>query len=228
LQEEDYDKFYANLPTIVGEIRDGGYSREEYEFELNTLNEGILIPGKVQYVAKGYNFRRLGYKYRGGLQVLRTIISLDYLWNRVRVQGGAYGSFATFSRNGNIYFSSYRDPNLKETLSVFDEASEYIREFSVDSRQMDKYIIGTISRLDTPLTPSMKGEEATSNYIRHITQEDIQSERDGVLSIRQEEIREFANMISSVMKQNLFCVVGDEERLKSSSDIFNELIQVFS
>jgi Zn-dependent M16 (insulinase) family peptidase len=152
---------------------------------------------------------------------------MDFLWNRIRVQGGAYGSFARFARNGNMYFCSYRDPNLKETLSVYDEAADYLSSFDGNRREMTKYILGTISKMDAPLTPSMKGEAASDHFIRHITQEDIQQTRNEVLSTTQHDIRGFSEMVSEVMKQNHYCVIGDGEIIKNNSDMFDELVSVF-
>ncbi|MCK5094868.1 MAG: insulinase family protein, partial [Spirochaetes bacterium] len=150
VSDEDYKVFIENFSGIMEHL--GSDTREDilYPFDLNTKNEGLLTPGKVQYVAKGFNFRRLGHTYNGSLQVLRAITSMDYLWNRVRVQGGAYGCFARIARNGNMYFCSYRDPNLAGTLTAYDEAENYLKVFDADQREMTKYIIGTISKLDAP------------------------------------------------------------------------------
>ena len=182
----------------------------------------------MQYVAQGYNFKKLGYPYSGTLQVLRGIASMDYLWNRVRVQGGAYGSFARISRNGNMFFCSYRDPNLKKTLEVYGKAGEYLRSFFADPREMTKYIIGTVSKLDAPLTPSMKGEVATQRYFSNITQEDVQKSREEVLGTKSDDIRECAEMVEDVMSKNQFCVIGSEPVLRENSALFDELISVFN
>lgn len=198
-----------------------------YEFEPSRANEGLMTPGKVQYVAKGYNFKKLGYKYTGKMAVLRTILRLDYLWNKVRVEGGAYGCFAGLQLSGNVYFVSYRDPNLKETLDVYDAADQYIKNFNVDAREMNKYIIGTISRLDFPLTPSMKGEQSEEDFIRKISIEDIQRERDEVLGTSIQDIRELNSIIEEVNKQNYYCVIGGEKKVRESSKLFGELIQLF-
>ena len=116
-------------------------------------NEGFKTSGQVQYVAKGGNFRKDGYSYTGALQILKLILSYDYLWTNIRVKGGAYGCMSAFKRTGKAYLVSYRDPNLDKTLAVFDGTPEYLRNFSADEHEMTKYIIGTISGLDTPLTP---------------------------------------------------------------------------
>lgn len=185
-----------------------------------------MTAGKVQYVAKGANFRHLGYSYRGSHKVLETILRYDYLWTRVRVQGGAYGGFATLERNGNLVFGSYRDPNLKETLTVYDDTPGYLSGFAVDDREMTKYIIGTISRLDTPLTVSQKGEQADLLYIRKVSQVERQQERDEILATRQQDIRQLAIMVEAAMQQNYLCVLGGEEKIKANEAIFNRIFQV--
>jgi len=225
--EEDYKKFRSNFSDVLEHLSNDEIKKYDYRFDYSEINEGLLTPGKVQYIAKGYNFKELGYSFKGSLNVLKTVASLDYLWNRLRVQGGAYGSFASFSRNGNTFFCSYRDPNLSETLDVYNDVQNYLRTFNPDKREMTKYILGTISRLDSPLTPSMKGEIATGNYISNITQEDIQTARDEVLATRKKDIREYADLLYDVMKKNYFCVLGNEEKLKENKDIFNNLVAVF-
>jgi Zn-dependent M16 (insulinase) family peptidase len=224
---EDVDSFRSHFSRILD--RTGGAVKEShsYFFPTGRKNEGLLTPGKVQYVAKGYNFRKLGFHYRGSLQVLRTIASLDYLWNRIRVQGGAYGSFARFSRDGNMYFCSYRDPNLRETLKVYDGAGSYFRSFDAGDREIRKYIIGTISRLDHPLTPSMKGEVADERYIREVTHEDVQRVREEILGTGKRDIRGCADLITRSMDQNNICILGNETKIREHEALFDELVRVF-
>jgi Zn-dependent M16 (insulinase) family peptidase len=157
---------------------------------------------------------------------LKTIVGFDYLWNKVRVQGGAYGALANFQWGGNTVFSSYRDPNLMETLDAYNKAGDFIKGFDADDREMTKYIIGSISELDTPLTPAMKGFVSDEYYIRHISQDRVQKERDEILNTKKADIRKFADLVSDVMKQNYFCVLGGEEKIKASKDIFGSIMNV--
>ena len=224
---KDIDRISNQMRSFKEDFPINKIEKNSYSFKLTPNNEGLMTPGNVQYVAKGYNFKRLGYKYSGHLMVLRTIASLDYLWNRVRVQGGAYGSFARFGRNGNMYFCSYRDPNLEETLKVYDEMGRYLNEFNPNNREMTKYIIGTVSKLDHPLTPSMKGEVATTRYISGITQDDVQKERDEILGTGIKSIRNFSDMVRDTMKNGYYCVLGNENKISANSKIFGKLIKVF-
>lgn len=226
-EEKDYAAFEKSSQKLLENLSKDALDYKEYSFEFGALNEGLMTSSKVQYVAKAYNFRELGYKYTGSLQVLKTIVGYDYLWNKVRVQGGAYGAFSNFTWGGNTVFSSYRDPNLKETLKAYDGAYEYVKNFDADQREMTKYIIGTISELDSPLTPSMKGLVADEYYIRHISDEAVQKERDEIINTNKEAIRGLANLIGDITKQNYFCVLGSEEKIKANKEIFGSLINIF-
>lgn len=225
-EDKDYSSFEKSFPELFDSLGNEDPAPLEYKFELSALNEGLMTSAKVQYVAKAYNFRELGYSYSGSLQVLKTIVGFDYLWNKVRVQGGAYGAFANFQWGGNTVFSSYRDPNLVETLDAYNKAGDFIKGFDADDREMTKYIIGSISELDTPLTPAMKGFVSDEYYIRHVSQDRIQKERDEILNTKKEDIRKFADLVSDVMKQNYFCVLGGEEKIKANKDIFGSIMNV--
>lgn len=225
--EEDYDKLKGSLGILINEIGDEKLPKHVYRFEISSENEGLLTQGKVQYVAKGYNYRKLGYEYSGVLRVLSTISGLDYLWNNVRVQGGAYGAFGRFDRNGNVFCASYRDPNIKETLNAYNGLGSYIRDFEANEREMKKYIIGTISEMDAPLTPSMKGERAAAYYLSHLTFEEVQHEREEVLKTSKEDVRKYADLIDGAMKENCLCVLGNEGKIKQNKELFNKLINVF-
>ncbi|MBP2630107.1 MAG: Peptidase associated domain protein [Firmicutes bacterium] len=228
LEEENYEKFASVFSNILKVLTTNKAPKQNYEFEVKKLNEGLMTSSKIQYVAKGANFTKLGFKFNGSLKVLETILRYDYMWNKIRVQGGAYGAFTQFRRNGNLVFGSYRDPNLVETINVYDHTADYLRNFGVSEREMTKYIIGTMSTLDTPLTAQMKGEVAAECYIRHISQEDIQEERDQILATRQENIIVLANLIDASMKENYLCVLGNEEKIMAHKEVFHELKNVFA
>ncbi|MCB2294649.1 insulinase family protein [Clostridium algoriphilum] len=226
-EEDIYTTFAAELPKIINILENKKLPDASYDFELSKDNEGLLTSSDVQYVAKGYNFIKKGYTYSGKMLVLKTIASLDYLWNRVRVQGGAYGGFANLARSGNIVFVSYRDPNVQETLKAYDGICDYIGSFEASEREMTKYIIGTISDLDSPLTPSMKGERATAYYIRGITEAQRQKEREEVLSTKPEDIKAFNDLLSDIINEDCFCILGNETKLKDNKDIFTSIVNVF-
>jgi len=225
-EESHYMKFKESFAEFVPCLASEKVTIQKYKFDVSQSNEGLMTSGKVQYVVKGANYRKLGYTYHGSLKVLETILRYDYLWTRVRVQGGAYGGFAKFERNGNMVLGSYRDPNLVETLAVYNETPLYLRKFAVDEREMTKYIIGTMSQLDAPLTSSQKGDRAANHYIRKINQVDIQEERNEILATRQADICKLADLVEAAMKQNYLCVFGNEQKIKENESIFNHLTSV--
>lgn len=189
-------------------------------------NEGFLDASKVQYVSRAGNFKTAGFAYTGALKILKVILSYDYLWLNVRVKGGAYGCGGTFLQNGNAYFSSYRDPNLKKTNEVYENIPEYIRGFSADERDMAKYIIGTVSELDVPLNPSAKGRRAVIAYLMGITQEDLQKERDEVIGATEEDIRNLADLTRALLSQGNICVIGNEETILKEKELFERTEQL--
>ena len=225
--KDDYSAFADSFSTFLEGLRSASMVTHDYQFELSTKNEGLLTPANVQYVAKGFNFKHLGHKYTGSMAVFSGIARLDYMWNRIRVQGGAYGAFAVFGRSGNVYLGTYRDPNLRESLDAFDQMADYYRQFAPEEKEMSKYIIGTISQLDSPLTPSMKGSISASRYISHISQEDIQKNRDEVLNTSSGQIRDIAEILDAMMHKDRYCVLGNENRIKEESELFGELVKVF-
>ncbi|MCD8105640.1 MAG: insulinase family protein [Lachnospiraceae bacterium] len=186
-------------------------------------NEGFTTPGQVQYVARAGNFRRAGLPYTGALKILKVLMSYEYLWVNIRVKGGAYGCMCSFGRMGDSYLVSYRDPHLRGTNEVFEGIPEYLKGFDTDEREMTKYIIGTISDLDTPLTPMMKGSRSLNAYFGQITEEDVQRERDEILAATPEQIRALAPIVQAVLDDQAFCVVGNEEKIKEAEDLFGSV-----
>lgn len=196
---------------------------DQTPYSLITLaaKEGYKTSAKVQYVATAGNFIKHGFKYTGSLRVLKVIMGYDYLWINVRVKGGAYGCMNSYSRTGDMYLTSYRDPNLKETLDVYKGAADYIREFDPDERDMKKYIIGTISDMDIPLTPRARGSRSMSAYLSNDTYENIQRERDEILGTTAKDIRNLADIIGSVIEDENICVLGSEELIEKEAGLFD-------
>lgn len=186
-------------------------------------NEGFLTPAKIQYVARSGNFKSRGYQYTGALRVLKVIMSYEYLWSNIRVIGGAYGCSGSFGRNGDTNFVSYRDPQLRKTNQVYEGIPAYLEGFTVEDRDMTKYVIGTISEMDTPLTPAAQGRRSLNAYLCGLTLEALQEERDQVLAATQEDIRGLAPLVQAALEQNCLCVLGNEEKLRAESDLFLEL-----
>lgn len=202
-------------------------SKSCYNIKPVHAKEGYKTGGKVQYVAAAGNFIKHGFEYTGALRVLKVIMSYDYLWINVRVKGGAYGCMNSYSRTGDMYLTSYRDPNLKDTLEIYKKAADYIRDFDPDDRDMTKYIIGAISDMDIPLTPKAKGLRAMSAFLSQDSFENIQKERDEVLASDVNAIRRLADYVDSVIKDENICVLGGEETVEKEAELFDKVEALF-
>ena len=225
--EKRYKEMSEQLnDSILKNIRKGSKIEYKYNFEMKKNNEALVNSSKVQYVAKGCNFKAKGYEYSAKLQVLKSIANYDYLWNSVRVKGGAYGVFIMFKRNGNMYISSYRDPNLIETIRNYDNLYEYIQNFNATDREMTKYILGTISNMDTPLTNSMILNREATMYFTNVDYEILQKEREEILNTKVEDIKSFSKLIEECMKENYICVVGNKEKVKQNEQLFCSIINI--
>lgn len=190
-------------------------------------NEGFKTSSKVQYVARAGNFIDAGYEYTGAFQILKVILGYEYLWQNVRVKGGAYGCMSNFSRLGEGYFMSYRDPNLEKTNVIYEEIPDYLRNFTVSERDMTKYIIGTISNIDQPMTPATKGDRSMNLYMNRVTAEMIREERNQILDAKEEDIRALADIVQAALKDNLLCVIGSEEKIEEQKSLFDEVKSLF-
>ena len=220
---EAYGNAKPSLEKVIAGFNKMSAVGNQAEVHFNTAKEAFIDASQIQYVAKTGDFICDGYEYTGALRLLRIILSYDYLWINVRVKGGAYGCMNTFLRSGESYFVSYRDPNLSDTLDVYDRIPEYIKSFSPDERDMTKYIIGTFSALDTPMNPEAKGSRSLSAYLEGITYEQIQKERNEILNAQPEDIRRLADLVEAVLKKDSICVIGNENMIKESAGLFENV-----
>ena len=186
-------------------------------------NEGFKTSSKVQYVARTGNFIDGGAEYTGALQILKVILSYDYLWQNVRVKGGAYGCMSNFNRIGEGYLVSYRDPNLEKTMEIYEGVVDYLKNFNVDDRDMNKFIIGTISNIDRPMNPAAKGARSMNLYMNHVSAEMIKKERNQILDAQQADIRALAGVLQAVLDAGELCVIGSEEKIEEQKEMFMEV-----
>lgn len=224
--EEDFSIVKDNLKTIIEKLSEEEIIGQNYSFKEEKLNEGILSTSNVQYVAKGYNFEKLGYEYNGSMRVLATILNGDYLHNRIRAQGGAYGAGISIEKSGGLMTHSYRDPNLKETLDVYDNMADYIEKLNLSETELTQFIIGTMARLEPAMTSHGRGQLATMRYISNITLEDLQKTRDEVLGTKLEDIKFLAPLLASTMKEDYICVLGNESKIKDKKELFNNIVKL--
>ncbi|MBQ7534521.1 MAG: insulinase family protein [Stomatobaculum sp.] len=198
------------------------------EFVPCVRREAWTSASLVNYVARIGNFRAHGFRYTGALRILKVLLSYDYLWNNIRVKGGAYGCSAAFGRAGTAGFVSYRDPKILETDKVYEGIADYVSQFDADEREMTKFIIGAVSELDIPLTPQGKGSRGLAAWYSHVTDEEIQLEREEILDAVPEDIRALAPLLRAVLSDGVKCVIGNEAQIREAAEAFTDVTPLFS
>lgn len=182
----------------------------------------FINSGSVVYNILSFDFRKKGLPYHGKYQVLQTIINLEYLWNQVRVQGGAYGCGSKLQRSGLAYFYSYRDPNVKETYAIYEKLAEDLAHFTATERDMTKYILGTINRLDQPKTNIDRLDTVIAQYYKDITSEMLRQERSEILQTTAADIRDCQALLQALDSENI-CSIGDQQKITAAADLFTEI-----
>lgn len=194
-----------------------------YEFKPEILNEGFKTSSNVQYVARVGNFAQHGFEFSGALNVFKKALSTEYLWMKVRVDGGAYGCMCSFANTGDVYFVSYRDPNLERTNKVYDEILDFIDGFNPSEEQLTKYIIGAFGEIDSPLSPQSLGSRSFARYLTGKTIEDIMKVRKQMIECSVEDIKALRDLIKSVLDDNVICVIGNENKIEESKEMFKNI-----
>ncbi|MCR5587136.1 MAG: insulinase family protein [Lachnospiraceae bacterium] len=230
--EEGYREFEENvslLDLLKKDKREAANLSSENTCVLELLhkNEAFTTPAKVQYVAIAGDGKNANYNKNGVMNVIRHLLNYDYLWNNVRVLGGAYGVSCRFTRNKIGFFTSYRDPKLMETVETYKKAHEFLKNYDVDDRELTKTIIGTISGMDIPLTPYMKFTRSEVFYLSKMPFEVLQNERNEVLNCTKEDIREAAGYIAEVTKDPVICVIGSEDEIKKVQEEDKIFVDIF-
>ena len=227
---EPMEKAFAAVGSRLNDAADAGADADAADdvsgpciLHCRKRNEGFKTSSKVQYVARTGNFIDGGAEYTGALQILKVILSYDYLWQNIRVKGGAYGCMSNFNRIGEGYLISYRDPNLKKTMEIYEGVADYLKNFNVSDRDMNKFIIGTISNIDRPMNPSAKGSRSMNLYMNRVTEEMIRTERAQILDADQADIRALAKVLEAMLKEHSLCVIGSEEKIEENKEMFMEV-----
>lgn len=224
-------KGLAGMEKLVKELKESLYTdcvdAAGYEPKPVRKNEGFMTSAQIQYVCRAGNYVKKGLPYNGALKVLRVLLGYDYLWTQVRVKGGAYGCMCSFGRAGDSYFVSYRDPNLQNTVDVYEKAADYIAHFEADERTMTQYIIGAVSEMDMPMTPAMKGTYSLTGYMTRYPYEMVQKNRDELLAADAETIRSLSGYIRAFVDDDCLCVVGNEENIRENAELFENTDYLF-
>lgn len=223
------DDFEALLPAITSfteAFPATSYEPVELTFEPERKNEGIKSSANVQYVAKGYDFRKLGYNYSGAMTVTGQILSTNYLHSEIRAKGGAYGAGVRFARAGSLTTFSYRDPNLLQTIAVYDGMAEYLENLAMDQSELEASIIGIIGRLDPPVTNRSKGSLDLNMYLANRSYEQISETIDQARATTLDDLRQYASLLKESMDENYLCVLGNADTIEEHRDVFNTMVSL--
>ncbi len=226
-EEEALKSLEGPIASLKSRLYDCQVPCGRYVPEVSRKNEGFMNAAQVQYVCRAGNFADKGLAYTGALEVLQVMMGYEYLWVNIRVKGGAYGCMCDFYRDGSCFFVSYRDPNLGQTIEVYENAADFLEQYEADDRTLTQYIIGTFSSLDAPLTAAGKGDRSRDAYFRGLTYDMVQKARDEVLDVTQEDIRGLAKYVRAFMADDCLCVVGNEQKIRSEEDKFMKIENLF-
>ena len=226
-EKDRVSPFKEHVKEFIKDAPEAAAERGSIDFIPAKIHEAFKTSAKVQYVAKAGTYKCKDLPYTGALKVLKVILGYDYLWNQVRVVGGAYGCFSSFTRSGRATFASYRDPHLRRTLDVYEKAADYLKGFTAGERDMTKYIIGTVSDLDFPLTPSAKGSRSREAYLCNDSIEKIQKERDEILGCKAGDISALYKYVEKIKDDECICVIGSEEEIEKENALFEKTEPLF-
>ena len=235
LVSERLKKFKERLDAYAGERRSGSgerftdrcYDFKGKGFELEQKNEAFKTSGSVNYIARAGQYIDGAEQYNGAFNVFHTIMRYEYLWFNIRVQGGAYGCMSNGKTTGDLQFVTYRDPNIRRSNEVFEGIGAYVRDFDCDPREMTKYVIGTMSSIDTPLTPAAKGVVDFNVYYHGETVEERTRIRGQIIDCQVEDIRETADKIERAMAEGNICCVGCESKIEEDKELFKTVRNLF-
>ncbi|MCL1913997.1 MAG: insulinase family protein [Eubacteriaceae bacterium] len=192
---------------------------------MGELNEAIVTDSLVNYVGAGTNYRKIGLAYTPKLQVLKNMLSSGYLWEKVRMIGGAYGAFVLIEKNGVFTLVSYRDPKIKETLETYNGIEEHLRRGELAAPDVEKLVISTIAKIDAPLPIYSMARRMLSDYYCNETWQGRMDERQAILSTSSKDLQSLAEWVSIALSKSAICVVGNEASIRSSASIFSTLVE---
>jgi len=210
--------------VVRGQIMDflKGFSSEDlpavlWQPERPILAEGLSVPSQVNFVGKGVNLYKAGYKLHGSAFVVNPYLIYTYMWDKIRVQGGAYGGFSTFDQHSGAFnLLSYRDPNLDKSLDTYSQAGAFLQRLDLNDAELTKAIIGAIGEIDTYQLPDAKGYTSMLRYLLGISDEERQQLRDEVLSTTPEDFHAFGQAIEAAFSDSAVVVLGSADSIKES------------
>ncbi|XP_042494165.1 presequence protease 2, chloroplastic/mitochondrial-like [Macadamia integrifolia] len=198
-----------------------------WDARISPVNEAIVVPTQVNYVGKAANIYETGYQLSGSAYVISKYISNTWLWDRVRVSGGAYGGFCDFDTHSGVFsYLSYRDPNLLKTLDVYDGTADFLRELEMDDEILTKAIIGTIGDVDAYQLPDAKGYSSLLRYLLGVTEEERQKRREEILSTSLNDFKDFSDAIEAVKEKGVVVAVASPEDVVAANEERSNFFEV--
>ena len=220
-------RFEPKLADFLGALPRTASAAASWQITEQPCGEGLTIPAQVNYVAKGADLHRLGFKPSGSAHVVRGYLSTSWLWDKVRVQGGAYGGFCSLDRRSGVFsFGSYRDPNLLETLDIYDRTATFLREVDLNATELTRSIIGTIGEVDDYMLPDAKGFASMAQHLVRETDEMRQRMRDEILGTTVADFRQFADALAQVAAHGRVVVLGSEQAIQAANEKRPNLLTV--
>lgn len=220
---EDLNKIKPELEKYINSLEVKNIKPADYEFERNNKNEGLYTTSNVVYVSKGYNLEDLGLKYSGDLTVLANILNSSYLHNEIRAKGGAYGGGITIGRSGDMATYSYRDPNLKNTVKVYDSIGSFVENVKMSEEDLKNFIIGSMNSFDPLLSPEQVGDINLSRFITGLKVEDLEKSKKEALETNLEKLNSYGKIFDEAMKKNYLTAFGSENIIRDGEDLFKEI-----
>lgn len=207
------------LSTLAASLPETEPYQAHWNYETDNQPEGLTIPAQVNYVGKGANLYYLGYELSGTVAVINRYLGMTWLWEKVRVQGGAYGGFAVFDQKSGLFnYLSYRDPNLLETLENYDGTSQFLKDLELSDEELTKIIIGAVGGMDSYSLPDAKGYTSMVRYLTGISDEARQQYRDELLATTQEDFKTFATILGRAKNAGHIVALGSEEAIKAANE----------
>ena len=222
--KEEYTNFKETISSYLAKYPSELDKQKGLEIKLEEqgYSEGFYFDSLVQYVGAGYNIN----DYTGTHLVLRHILSLDYLWNNVRVKNGAYGSGVIFNAFGDFNLWSYRDPNLTETLEIYYNINNYVANIDADEKDLNKYIIGTLNSLDVLMSPSAQAAYSLNKYITNSPFEVYDKLVNEIKNTTVEDLRKLATEFENIKSKAYTCVLGSKDKVLENKQLFNKTIEL--
>jgi Zn-dependent M16 (insulinase) family peptidase len=218
LDAKQWAQLQPKLEAFVRDLPVRSATPTDWSVSLANGHEGLAIPAQVNYVGKGANVYALGHQLSGTWLPVQNYLRTGYLWERVRMQGGAYGGFCSFDiRTGAFTFLSYRDPNLLDTLRIYDDAAMFLRQHPPSQDEVTRTIIGVIGDMDDYMLPDAKGFVSMVRYLTGETDEARQQLRDEVLSTTPRDFVRFADVLDDVRDRGRVVVMGVPEAIAQAN-----------